>query len=74
MIVRAGERLVVAGELVRRELAGHDVVGEDLGERRLVGEDLLQGGGGDLGERVVDGAKTVIVRGRVQRVDEAGRP
>src|SRR5690606_36172884 len=61
---------VGAADLVRAELALDDVVGEDLGQHRLVGEQVVQGLLVDLGERVVgggeDGDRLGLVEGGAQ--------
>src|SRR4029077_6075769 len=63
-----------AGGQLGGGIAGRgQVIGEDLGELGLVSQQLLQGGGRDLGERGVVRGEHGDVRGGVERVHQAGR-
>ena len=50
---------VRAGNLVRRDLAGNHVVGQDLAQEGVVRLEGFDGGGIDLGEGVINRGKTV---------------
>src|SRR6185312_2881338 len=69
--VGALDRLVRADDVLRGDLAGHDVVGEDRGQRRRarIGLQAVDGRGVDLLEGVVDGCEDGELPA-VQRVDE----